>query len=123
MGDENGKDKREMKEQIEIILKDRKSEEITELLLDNYKSETKKVVGLEGRNFEKLNHLSMIACDLESLEGLPVLDAVRIMDLSENALSDVAQLAKCVKNLYHLNLCGNKLEVRFFFIVFEHEKV
>lgn len=102
-----------MQEQVDLALKNRKPEDVTELLLDNYKSATKNVVSLKGHNFSKLNHLSMIACDLESLEGLPSLPAVRVVDLSENALTDVSQLAKCAKNLYHLNLCGNKIDVRY----------
>jgi len=65
---------------------------------------------MEGHEFLHLNHLSFIGCELESLEGLPVLPKLRILDLSENKLTNVDLLVEKIPNIYHLNLCGNSFE-------------
>ncbi|KAI6241448.1 Acidic leucine-rich nuclear phosphoprotein 32 family member B-like, protein [Aphelenchoides fujianensis] len=84
---------------IKKELQTRKAEEINELLLDNCKS--KEFVGLEdAQKFTRLNHISAIGCELESLKGLPTLPE----------LTDVSQLVESLPNLYHLNLCGNPLK-------------
>lgn len=93
---------------IKKELDTRKAEEISELLLDNCKS--KEIVGLEGQKWSRLNHISFIGCDLESISGLPKLPEVRVLDLSENKLEDVSHLVESVPALYHLNLCGNNLK-------------
>lgn len=76
-----------IKNYIEKELSQRSASEITELLLDNCKS--KEIVGLDGHDFESLNHLSFIGCGLESLDGLIKLPSVRVLDLSENNISSL----------------------------------
>jgi Leucine-rich repeat (LRR) protein len=98
-----------MQAYIEKELKQRSANEITELLLDGCKS--KDIVGLDDHDFEKLNHLSFIGCDLESLDGLRKLPEVRVLDLSENKISSLEQIPKFLPNLYHLNICGNPIKV------------
>jgi len=102
MSDEN-----KMKNYIEKELSQRSAGEITELLFDNCKS--KEIVGLDGHDFESLNHLSFIGCGLESLDGLVTLPSVRVLDLSENSITSLEKIPECLPNLYHLNLCGNPL--------------
>ncbi|KAI6207594.1 Acidic leucine-rich nuclear phosphoprotein 32 family member A [Aphelenchoides besseyi] len=91
MANDSAAESNPMKAYIDGELKARKPEEITELLLDNCKSPN--IVGFEGHKFDRLNHISFIGCDLESLDGLPVLSEVRVLDLSENKLKDVSKLS------------------------------
>lgn len=106
---------------IEKELKEHTEAELTELLLDGCKSDS--IVGFEGRNFEKLNHLSFIGlvfaisysipdcyfrCGLKSLEGLTKLPEVRIIDLSENEVDSLEKIPELLPSLYHINICSNK---------------
>jgi len=100
-------DQNPMKAYIDKELKQRSAGEITELLLDNCKS--KEIVGFKGHNFDKVNHLSFIGCDLETLNGLENLPEVRVLDLSENKISSIEKIPECLPKLYHLNICGNPL--------------
>ncbi|KAI6178185.1 LRRcap domain-containing protein [Aphelenchoides besseyi] len=108
MANDSAAESNPMKAYIDGELKARKPEEITELLLDNCKSPN--IVGFEGHKFDRLNHISFIGCDLESLDGLPVLSEVRVLDLSENKLKDVSKLVESTPHVYHLNLCGNQID-------------
>ncbi|KAI6182899.1 hypothetical protein M3Y97_00430100 [Aphelenchoides bicaudatus] len=97
-----------MKAYIEKELKQRSAEEVTELLLDNCTS--KQIVGLEGHAWPSLNHLSFVTCGLESLDGLVELPTVRVLDVSENKITNLEKIPECLANLYHLNICDNPLE-------------
>ncbi|CAD5209946.1 unnamed protein product [Bursaphelenchus xylophilus] len=97
-----------MKEYIDKQLEKSPADEITELLLDNIQST--KLSGLEGHNFANLNHLSLIGCGLQSFEGLPCIPSVKVVDASENKISDLSPLVEKCPSLYHLNLCGNNIE-------------
>jgi hypothetical protein len=97
-----------MKAYIDKELEQRSAAEIQELLLDSCKS--KEIVGLAGHKFEAVNHLSFIGCELESLDGLVELPSVRVLDLSENKITNLEKIPECLPNLYHLNVCGNPID-------------
>lgn len=101
-----------MEEYINKQLEKEPETEMTELLLDNITSE--KITGLEGREFPVLNHLSLIGCNLTSFEGLTSLPNLKVIDASENKISDLSPLAEKTPGLYHLNLCGNDINVSIF---------
>lgn len=77
----------------------------SQLLLDNIQAPN--LEGMAGKEFPQLNHLSLVGCGLETLEGLPELPSCRVVDASENKLKDLQLLVEKCPDLYHLNLCGN----------------
>jgi Leucine-rich repeat (LRR) protein len=97
-----------MEARIELEMRGKKPAEITDLLLDNCKAT--KISGLTGE-FSKLSTLSLINVGLTSLEGLPKLEALTTIDLSDNKLTgDLDRLADNCPQLYHINLCANKIK-------------
>lgn len=98
-------------------LRGKKPSEITELILDN--CNVTKVSGLTDE-YVNLSTLSMINMGLTTLEGLPRLDMLRTIDLSDNKLTgDLDILAEKCPRLYHINLCANKIKVKMFNIVIQ----
>lgn len=97
-----------MEQRIQLELKGKNPSDITDLLLDNCK--TSKITGLNDE-FTKLTTLSLINCGLVTLEGLPKLEQLRTIDLSDNKLTgELNKLAECCPRLYHINLCANKIK-------------
>ncbi|GMT28118.1 hypothetical protein PFISCL1PPCAC_19415, partial [Pristionchus fissidentatus] len=87
---------RKMEDRYTIELNNRDPTKIDQLYLDNCKSGT--VKGL-GENLTMLDTLSMVNCGLTSLEGLPLLPELVILDISQNDLKDGLDIvaAKCPK--------------------------
>lgn len=46
--------------------------------------------------------------------GMVELPSVRVLDLSENKVNNLEKIPECLKNLYHLNVCGNPIDVSLF---------
>lgn len=103
-----------MEQRIQIELKGRKPSEVADLLLDN--CIVTKISGLT-EEFCNLTTISLINCGLTTLEGLPHLESLRTIDLSDNRLIGGLEILveKCPR-LYHINLCANKIKV---ILVFE----
>ena len=96
-----------MEARIGLELRGKKPSEVKELLLDNCKAS--KISGLSDE-YTSLNTISLINVGLTTLEGLPKLESLRTIDLSDNKLS--GGLDKLVENcprLYHINLCANNI--------------
>ncbi|TKR93763.1 hypothetical protein L596_008164 [Steinernema carpocapsae] len=96
----------DMEKHIEIEIKGQKAGEVTELILDNCKSNGS-VSGIT-KEFENLKNISMINCGLTSLEGFPKLPSLTRVDLSENKISNFEPLLGS-PNITHLLLCANKI--------------
>ncbi|XP_028672491.1 acidic leucine-rich nuclear phosphoprotein 32 family member B-like [Erpetoichthys calabaricus] len=100
----------EMKNRINLELRNRKPAEVKELVLDNCRSDDGKIVGLSA-DFENLEFLSMINVNLLSVANLPKLPKLRKLELSDNRISGGLEvLAEKTPNLVHLNLSGNKIK-------------
>ena len=72
-----------MEDRYKLEIRDRDPKTITDLSLDNCKSES--VKGL-GDDLTSLVNLSMINIGLTSLEGLPSLPELLVLDISDNKL-------------------------------------
>lgn len=97
-----------MEQRIQLELKGKKPSEMADLLLDNCKMT--KISGLT-EEFTTLTTLSLINCGLTTLEGLPKLESLRTIDLSDNKLTgELEKLVECCPRLYHVNLCANKIK-------------
>lgn len=98
-----------MEQRIEIELRGRKPNEVADLLLDN--CIVTKISGLT-EDFYNLTTISLINCGLTTLEGIPYLESLRTIDLSDNRLVGGLEIfvEKCPR-LYHINLCANKIKV------------
>lgn len=96
-----------MEKRIELEMRGRSPEEITELNLDNCRST--QIAGLT-EDFVNLQNLSLINVGLTSLKGFPKLPMLKRLELSDNRLTGgLNALAGC-PNLSTLNLSGNKLK-------------
>ncbi|XP_055340972.1 acidic leucine-rich nuclear phosphoprotein 32 family member A-like isoform X1 [Paramacrobiotus metropolitanus] len=62
--------------------------------------------------FQGLEKLSLIDCDLWSLEGLPRLPCLRILMLGDNHIDDLSILPQSCPNLEKLSIVGNKIGLR-----------
>ncbi|KAB0369200.1 hypothetical protein FD755_019205 [Muntiacus reevesi] len=89
----------EMKKRINLELRDRAPEEVTELVLDNCLCVNGEIEGLND-TFKKLEFLSMTNVELSSLARLPSLNKLRSLEV----------LAEKCPNLTYLNLSGNKIK-------------
>lgn len=97
-----------MEARIELETRGKKPSEVVDLLLDNCKAA--KISGLTDE-FTKLTTMSLINVGLTSLEGLPKLESLRTIDLSDNKLTgDLERLVENCPRLYHVNLCANKIK-------------
>ncbi|KAI1701796.1 leucine-rich repeat domain-containing protein [Ditylenchus destructor] len=97
-----------MEARIQLELKGKNPSEVVDLLLDNCKAT--KISGLT-EEFTSLTTMSLINCGLTTLEGLPKLESLRTIDLSDNKLTgELDKLVECCPRLYHVNLCANKIK-------------
>ncbi|XP_028645648.1 acidic leucine-rich nuclear phosphoprotein 32 family member E isoform X2 [Grammomys surdaster] len=100
----------EMKKKINMELKNRAPEEVTELVLDNCLCVNGEIEGLNDA-FKELEFLSMANVELSSLARLPSLNKLRKLELSDNIISGGLEvLAEKCPNLTYLNLSGNKIK-------------
>nr|XP_034355773.1 acidic leucine-rich nuclear phosphoprotein 32 family member E isoform X3 [Arvicanthis niloticus] len=100
----------EMKKKINMELKNRAPEEVTELVLDNCLCVNGEIEGLND-TFKELEFLSMANVELSSLARLPSLNKLRKLELSDNIISGGLEvLAEKCPNLTYLNLSGNKIK-------------
>ncbi|XP_039102278.1 acidic leucine-rich nuclear phosphoprotein 32 family member E isoform X3 [Hyaena hyaena] len=100
----------EMKKRINLELRNRAPEEVTELVLDNCLCVNGEIEGLND-TFKKLEFLSMANVELSSLARLPSLTKLRKLELSDNIISGGLEvLAEKCPNLTYLNLSGNKIK-------------
>ncbi|XP_036761222.1 acidic leucine-rich nuclear phosphoprotein 32 family member E isoform X6 [Manis pentadactyla] len=100
----------EMKKRINLELRNRAPEEVTELVLDNCLCVNGEIEGLND-TFKKLEFLSMANVELSSLARLPSLNKLRKLKLSDNVISGGLEiLAEKCPNLTYLNLSGNKIK-------------
>jgi len=96
-----------MEKRIELEMRGRSPEEITELNLDNCRST--QIAGLTD-DFVNLQNLSLINVGLTSLKGFPKLPMLKRLELSDNRLTTgLNALAGC-PTLSTVNLSGNKLK-------------
>uniref|UniRef100_A0A6I8NE06 Acidic leucine-rich nuclear phosphoprotein 32 family member n=1 Tax=Ornithorhynchus anatinus TaxID=9258 RepID=A0A6I8NE06_ORNAN len=100
----------EMKKRINLELRNRAPEEVTELVLDNCHSVNGEIEGLSD-TFKELEFLSLANVELTSLARLPSLSKLRKLELSDNIISGGLEvLAEKCPNLTYLNLSGNKIK-------------
>ncbi|XP_074784979.1 acidic leucine-rich nuclear phosphoprotein 32 family member E isoform X5 [Athene noctua] len=100
----------EMKKRINLELRNRAPEKVTELVLDNCRSSNGEIEGLND-SFKELEFLSMANVELTSLAKLPTLSKLRKLELSDNIISGGLEvLAERCPNLTYLNLSGNKIK-------------
>uniref|UniRef100_A0A8D0G7B3 Acidic leucine-rich nuclear phosphoprotein 32 family member n=1 Tax=Sphenodon punctatus TaxID=8508 RepID=A0A8D0G7B3_SPHPU len=100
----------EMKKRINLELRNRAPEEVTELVLDNCRCSNGEIEGLND-TFKELEFLSMANVELSSLAKLPTLTKLRKLELSDNVISGGLEiLAEKCPNLTYLNLSGNKIK-------------
>ncbi|XP_037023991.1 acidic leucine-rich nuclear phosphoprotein 32 family member E isoform X4 [Artibeus jamaicensis] len=100
----------EMKKRINLELRNRAPEEVTQLVLDNCHCVNGEIEGLND-TFKKLEFLSMVNVELSSLARLPNLSKLRKLELSNNRISGGLEvLAEKCPNLTYLNLSGNKIK-------------
>ncbi|XP_020653869.1 acidic leucine-rich nuclear phosphoprotein 32 family member E [Pogona vitticeps] len=100
----------EMRKRINLELRNRTPEKVTELVLDNSRSNNGEIEGLND-TFKELEFLSMANTELTSLAKLPTLNKLRKLELSDNLISGGLEvLAERCPNLTYLNLSGNKIK-------------
>uniref|UniRef100_UPI004038581A acidic leucine-rich nuclear phosphoprotein 32 family member E-like isoform X2 n=1 Tax=Callospermophilus lateralis TaxID=76772 RepID=UPI004038581A len=100
----------EMKKRVNMELRNRAPEEVTELVLDNCLCVNGEIEGLND-TFKELEFLSMANVELSSLDQLPSLNKLRKLELSDNIISGGLEvLAEKCPNLTYLNLSGNKIK-------------
>uniref|UniRef100_A0A8D2CMT4 Acidic leucine-rich nuclear phosphoprotein 32 family member n=1 Tax=Sciurus vulgaris TaxID=55149 RepID=A0A8D2CMT4_SCIVU len=100
----------EMKKRINMELRNRAPEEVTELVLDNCLCVNGEIEGLND-TFKELEFLSMANVELSSLAQLPSLNKLRKLEFSDNIISGGLEvLAEKCPNLTYLNLSGNKIK-------------
>ncbi|XP_055336582.1 acidic leucine-rich nuclear phosphoprotein 32 family member A-like [Paramacrobiotus metropolitanus] len=58
--------------------------------------------------FQGMEKLSLIDCNLWSLEGMPRLPNLRVLMLGDNHLEDLSVIPACFPNLEKLSIVGNK---------------
>lgn len=97
----------EMAKRIDLERRGRQENEITELNLDNCRSQ--QIEGLSDK-YTDLESLSIINVGLTTLKGFPKLPNLRKLELSDNRISTgLNNLAGC-SNLSQLSLSGNKIK-------------
>ncbi|XP_006883426.1 PREDICTED: acidic leucine-rich nuclear phosphoprotein 32 family member E-like isoform X2 [Elephantulus edwardii] len=99
-----------MKKRINLELRNKAPEEVTELVLDNCRCVNGEIEGLND-TFKKLESLSMADVELSSLARLLSLSKLRKLELSNNSISGGLEvLAEKCPNLTYLNLSGNRIK-------------
>ena len=96
-----------MENRIELERRGRNKDQIQELNLDNCRSTS--IVGLSDE-YCNLEILSLINVGLTSLKGLPALQELRKLELSDNRISSGLDYLLKTPNLTHLSLSGNKIK-------------
>jgi len=96
-----------MENRIELERRGRKEDQIQELNLDNCRSTS--IVGL-SEEYRNLEILSLINVGLTALKGLPSLQELRKLELSDNRISAGLDNLSRTPNLTHLSLSGNKIK-------------
>ncbi|XP_029939087.1 acidic leucine-rich nuclear phosphoprotein 32 family member B-like [Salarias fasciatus] len=100
----------EMTRRISLELRCRTPSEVQELVLDNCRTSNGKIEGITT-DFANLELLSLINVGLTSVAGIPKLDKLKKLELSDNRISGGLEvLAEKLVNLTHLNLSGNKFK-------------
>nr|XP_033780406.1 acidic leucine-rich nuclear phosphoprotein 32 family member E [Geotrypetes seraphini] len=100
----------EMKKRVNLELRNKAPSEVSELVLDNCRSNNGEIEGLT-ESFKELEFLSMANVELTSLAKLPTLSKLRKLELSDNSISGGLEiLAEKCPNLTYLNLSGNKIK-------------
>ncbi|XP_006861419.1 PREDICTED: acidic leucine-rich nuclear phosphoprotein 32 family member E isoform X3 [Chrysochloris asiatica] len=100
----------DMNKRINLELRNKAPEEVTELVLDNCRCVNGEIEGLND-TFKELEYLSMVNVGLSSLARLPSLNKLRKLELSSNNISGGLEvLAEKCPNLTYLNLSGNKIK-------------
>ncbi|XP_024118586.1 acidic leucine-rich nuclear phosphoprotein 32 family member B isoform X1 [Oryzias melastigma] len=100
----------DMKKRVLLELRHRSPSEVPELVLDNCRSSDGKMEGIT-EEFSNLELLSLINVGLTSMAGIPKLDKLKKLELSDNRISGGLEvLAERLVNLTHLNLSGNKFK-------------
>ncbi|XP_062128808.1 acidic leucine-rich nuclear phosphoprotein 32 family member A isoform X2 [Drosophila sulfurigaster albostrigata] len=96
-----------MEKRIELERRARKTNQITELNLDNCRSTS--IVGLTDE-YTALESLSLINVGLTTLKGFPKLPNLKKLELSDNRISSGLNYLTTSPNLQYLNLSGNKIK-------------
>ncbi|KAF0873240.1 acidic leucine-rich nuclear phosphoprotein 32 family member E-like isoform X1 [Crocuta crocuta] len=100
----------EMKKRINLELRNRAPEGVTEFVLDNCLCVNGEIEGLND-TFTKLEFLSVANVELSSLARRPSLTKLRELEISDNIISGGSEvLAEKCPNLTYLNLSGNKIK-------------
>ncbi|KAJ8290083.1 hypothetical protein GJAV_G00008520 [Gymnothorax javanicus] len=100
----------ELKNRINLELRNRSPIEVAELVVDNCRSSSGEVEGLTD-DFKELEFLSMVNVGLTSLATLPLLPKLHKLELSDNNISGgLETLSEKCPNLTYLNLSGNKIK-------------
>ncbi|VDK42098.1 unnamed protein product [Anisakis simplex] len=95
-----------MENRIELELRGRRPSEVHELYLDNCRATS--IAGL-NEEFTSLQTLSMINVGLTSLKGLPALNSLKRLEVSDNRIAGGLEVLHGCPNLTHLVLSGNKI--------------
>ncbi|XP_033622141.1 acidic leucine-rich nuclear phosphoprotein 32 family member E-like [Fukomys damarensis] len=99
-----------MRKRINLELRNRAPEEVTELVLDKYLCVSGETEG-PNDTFKELEFLSMVNGALSSLAQPPSLNKLQKLALSDNVIfGDLEVLAEKCPNLTFLNLSGNKIK-------------
>ncbi|XP_060660371.1 acidic leucine-rich nuclear phosphoprotein 32 family member A isoform X2 [Drosophila nasuta] len=96
-----------MEKRIELERRARKTNQITELNLDNCRSTS--IVGLTDE-YTALESLSLINVGLTTLKGFPKLPNLKKLELSDNRISSGLNYLTTSPNIQYLNLSGNKIK-------------
>uniref|UniRef100_A0A8C4NMI9 Acidic leucine-rich nuclear phosphoprotein 32 family member n=1 Tax=Eptatretus burgeri TaxID=7764 RepID=A0A8C4NMI9_EPTBU len=101
----------EVKKRIALELQSKKPAELSELVLDNCRAgEDGRLEGLT-EELSGLRSLSLINMGLRTLEHLPRLPSLELLDLSDNRISNGLEfLAERTPKLTHLSLGGNRVK-------------
>uniref|UniRef100_A0A8C9P542 Acidic leucine-rich nuclear phosphoprotein 32 family member n=1 Tax=Spermophilus dauricus TaxID=99837 RepID=A0A8C9P542_SPEDA len=100
----------EMKKRINMELRNRAPEEVTELVLDNCLCVNGEMEDLND-TFKELEFLSMAIVELSLLAQLPSLNKLRKLERSDDIIfGGLEVLAEKCPNITYLNLSGNKIK-------------
>jgi len=91
---------------IEAKIKGKAPGDITELNLDNCKAAQ---VSSITDKFVNLETLSLINAGLTTLKGFPKLPNLKLLEMSDNKITNGLESLSGCPNIIHLNLSGNKI--------------
>lgn len=95
-----------LSQRIELEKGKRQPSEVKELNLDRSKASS--IEGLTDE-YTNLETLSLVNVGLKTLSGLPALPALKVLDLTDNGISDGLDVLVNCPNLVKLNLSSNKI--------------